>query len=226
MGREDPLEEGMATHSSVLTWRIPWTEEPGGLQSMVLQSQTHDWRDLACAHAHSSTEGRVPPFTTPRTRVAPDEACVAPTSAPPPLPPGLTLLGGPLSHTPSAAQPVSVSLTPMARPCPEPARSSGLGLHVPLIKLCYNSLLVYIYQLDSGDCLGFICLFISRAKNSLWGTTGTWYVRINKCSVDNHDIGCVEKWVNIKTWLITARWNSIIAPIRNSQSRQSSFQNP
>ena len=42
MGREDPLEEGMATHSSVLTWRIPWTEEPGGLQSMVLQSQTHD----------------------------------------------------------------------------------------------------------------------------------------------------------------------------------------
>ena len=31
--REDPLEEGMATHSSVLAWRIPWTEEPGGLQS-------------------------------------------------------------------------------------------------------------------------------------------------------------------------------------------------
>ena len=34
LGREDPLEEDMATHSSVLTWRIPWTEEPGGLQSM------------------------------------------------------------------------------------------------------------------------------------------------------------------------------------------------
>ena len=34
LGREDPLEEGVATHSSVLTWRIPWTEEPGGLQSM------------------------------------------------------------------------------------------------------------------------------------------------------------------------------------------------
>ena len=32
-GREDPLEKGMATHSSVLAWRIPWTEEPGGLQS-------------------------------------------------------------------------------------------------------------------------------------------------------------------------------------------------
>ena len=34
MGQEDPLEEGMATHSSILTWRMPWTEEPGGLQSM------------------------------------------------------------------------------------------------------------------------------------------------------------------------------------------------
>ena len=34
LGREDPLEEGMATLSSILAWRIPWTEEPGGLQSM------------------------------------------------------------------------------------------------------------------------------------------------------------------------------------------------
>ena len=34
LGWEDPLEEGMATHSSILVWRIPWTEEPGGLQSM------------------------------------------------------------------------------------------------------------------------------------------------------------------------------------------------
>ena len=33
-GQEDPLEEGMATHSSILAWRIPWTEEPGGLQSI------------------------------------------------------------------------------------------------------------------------------------------------------------------------------------------------
>ena len=40
LGREDPLEEGMATHSSILAWRIPWTEEPGGLQSMESQSQT------------------------------------------------------------------------------------------------------------------------------------------------------------------------------------------
>ena len=34
LGQEDPLEEGMATHSSILAWRMPWTEEPGGLQSM------------------------------------------------------------------------------------------------------------------------------------------------------------------------------------------------
>ena len=34
LGREDPLEKGVATHCSVLSWRIPWTEEPGGLQSM------------------------------------------------------------------------------------------------------------------------------------------------------------------------------------------------
>ena len=35
LGWENPLEEGMATHSSILDWRIPWTEEPGGLQSLV-----------------------------------------------------------------------------------------------------------------------------------------------------------------------------------------------
>ena len=37
LGRKDPLEKGMATHSSILAWRIPWTEEPRGLQSMELQ---------------------------------------------------------------------------------------------------------------------------------------------------------------------------------------------
>ena len=43
LGGEDPLEEGMATHSSILAWRIPWTEEPGGLQSMGSQRVGHDW---------------------------------------------------------------------------------------------------------------------------------------------------------------------------------------
>ena len=47
VGQEDPLKEGMATHSSVLAWRTPWTEEPGGLQSMGSQGVGHDQSDLA-----------------------------------------------------------------------------------------------------------------------------------------------------------------------------------
>ena len=42
LGGEDPLEEGMTTHSGVLAWRIPWTEEPGGLQSMGSQRVIHN----------------------------------------------------------------------------------------------------------------------------------------------------------------------------------------
>ena len=42
LGWEDPLEKEMATHSSILAWRIPWTEEPGGLQSMGLQRVGHN----------------------------------------------------------------------------------------------------------------------------------------------------------------------------------------
>jgi len=42
LGCKDPLEEGMATHSSILAWRIPWTEEPGRLQSMGSQRVRHD----------------------------------------------------------------------------------------------------------------------------------------------------------------------------------------
>ena len=42
LGREDPLEEEMATHSSILAWRIPWTEKPGRLQSMGSQKVGHD----------------------------------------------------------------------------------------------------------------------------------------------------------------------------------------
>ena len=41
-GREDPLEEGKATHSSILAWKIPWTEKPGRLQSMGSQRVGHD----------------------------------------------------------------------------------------------------------------------------------------------------------------------------------------
>ena len=42
LGWEDPLEEGVATHSSILAWRIPWTKEPGGLQSMGSHRVGHD----------------------------------------------------------------------------------------------------------------------------------------------------------------------------------------
>ena len=42
LGGEDPLEEGMTTHSSILAWRIPWSEEPGRLQSMELQRVGHN----------------------------------------------------------------------------------------------------------------------------------------------------------------------------------------
>ena len=51
LGPEDPLEEGMTIYSSILAWRIPWTEKPGGLQSMGLQRVGHDWSDLAWIHA-------------------------------------------------------------------------------------------------------------------------------------------------------------------------------
>ena len=50
LGREDPLEVGTTSHSSILVWRIPWTEEPGGLQSIDSQRVGHDGSDLARMH--------------------------------------------------------------------------------------------------------------------------------------------------------------------------------
>ena len=55
LGGEDPLEEEMATHSSILAWRIPWTEEPGGIQSMESQRVRHDRSDLARTHTNLSS---------------------------------------------------------------------------------------------------------------------------------------------------------------------------
>ena len=54
LGRGDPLEEGMATHSSILAWRIPWTEESGRKQSTGLHRVGHDWSNLA----HMWSEGK------------------------------------------------------------------------------------------------------------------------------------------------------------------------
>ena len=49
LGQEDPLEKRMATHSSILAWEIPWTEEPGGLQSVGLERVGHN---LGLTHTH------------------------------------------------------------------------------------------------------------------------------------------------------------------------------
>ena len=59
LGWEDPLEEGMTTHSSILTWRIPWTEEPGRLQSIGLQRVRYDWSDLACTQPSWETRRKI-----------------------------------------------------------------------------------------------------------------------------------------------------------------------
>ena len=55
LGQEDPLEEEMATHSSILPWKIPWTEEPGGLHSLGLQSIGHS-SELSNTHIHTHTK--------------------------------------------------------------------------------------------------------------------------------------------------------------------------
>ena len=53
LGRADPPEEKKATHFSIFAWSIPWTEEPGGLQSMGSQRVRDDWSDLACMFKYS-----------------------------------------------------------------------------------------------------------------------------------------------------------------------------
>ena len=55
LGLEDTLEKGMATHSSILAWRILWREELGRLQSMVLQRVRHDWVTNTHTHTHTHT---------------------------------------------------------------------------------------------------------------------------------------------------------------------------
>ena len=57
LGWEDPLEEEMVTHSSVLAWKIPWTEEPSGLQSMGLQRIRHDLAKDSHFHFHILKSG-------------------------------------------------------------------------------------------------------------------------------------------------------------------------
>ena len=58
LGQEDPLKKGMATHSSILDWRIPWTEEPRGLQSMGSQRVGHDWSNSAHSTLTAQSVGK------------------------------------------------------------------------------------------------------------------------------------------------------------------------
>ena len=57
LGQEDPMEKQMATHSSILAWRIPWTEEPGRQQSIESQRVRHDWSDSAHMHMPQFYQG-------------------------------------------------------------------------------------------------------------------------------------------------------------------------
>ena len=60
LGKEDPLEEEMTTHSSILAWKSPWTKKPGVLQSMGSQRVGHNW-----AHAHTIKENIATNYTPP-----------------------------------------------------------------------------------------------------------------------------------------------------------------
>ena len=60
LGKEDPLEEEMTTHYSILSQKIPWTEEPGGLRSIDLQRVGHDWWGIYIyTHTHTYTSKNV-----------------------------------------------------------------------------------------------------------------------------------------------------------------------
>ena len=65
LGWEDLLEKGMATHSSILAWRIPWTEEPGGLQSIALQIVGHNWASDETRARNPGTSVSVPALILP-----------------------------------------------------------------------------------------------------------------------------------------------------------------
>ena len=73
LGWEDPLEKGMATHSSILAWKILWTEGPGGLQSMELQRVGHDYQKrygcCCCCLVTSVMSGSVRPYRWQPTRL-------------------------------------------------------------------------------------------------------------------------------------------------------------
>ena len=74
LGCEDPLEEGMATHSSILAWRIPWTEEPGGLQCEALQ-KSWMWLKRLSTYAHKTWRRVMPLIRRGKTKEVNKRIC-------------------------------------------------------------------------------------------------------------------------------------------------------
>ena len=113
LGWEDPLEVGKATHPSILAWRIPWTEEPGGLQSMWSQRIGHDWSNLAQTHRQKTNKNKSDTYNTNLFTL---------NLPPPPAPPrktsrttGLYSLF-PIHHLHSTELPLPRSATPLMVP--------------------------------------------------------------------------------------------------------------
>ena len=73
LGREDPLEKAMATNSSILTWRIPWIEDPGRLQSMGLQRVRHNWLSEHCCVSKWSCTYPSPSVSSGNTSLTPHQ---------------------------------------------------------------------------------------------------------------------------------------------------------
>ena len=127
LGQEDLLEEGMATHSSILAWKIPWTEEPGRLK---LQRVGRDWSDLACTHEGGWEYW----LTTPR----PPLSAAAAELGPLPRPPASTLVSLCESISPDRPIMKRSAITPSL---PEPHHNSYQWSE-HLVTLFFNSFLV------------------------------------------------------------------------------------
>ena len=77
LGQEDPLEKGMATYSSTLAWRIPWTEEPGGLQSTRSQRDTVEKSQTRLKDEHFHFHRMLTLASLERTALAGRDACLS-----------------------------------------------------------------------------------------------------------------------------------------------------
>ena len=83
LGLEDPLEKEMATHSSILAWRVPWMEEPGRLQSMGLQGVRHDWAtSLSLSFTNDSQPSLIPTKISPPPQAFQDSSKNIPSPFP------------------------------------------------------------------------------------------------------------------------------------------------